>query len=46
MMKKHEDADEECVEDVFEYLDKEEDTAEETPNNNPFLDAFKNFKDN
>jgi len=45
MMKKHEDADEECPEDFFDYLDKEEDSAqEETPNNNPFLDALKNFK--
>ncbi len=46
IMKKHEDAGEECPEDVFEYLDKEEEAADETPNNNPFLDALKNFKDN
>lgn len=46
MMKTHEDADEECPKDFFEYLDKEEDeNAEaETPNNNPFTDALKNFK--
>ena len=45
LMKKHEDAGEECPEDVFEYLDKKEDVADETPNNNPFLDALKNFED-
>lgn len=43
LMKKHEDAGEECPEDVFEYLDKEEDATDETPNNNPFLDALKDF---
>jgi len=45
IMKKHEDAGEECPEDVFDYLDKEEEAADEAPNNNPFLDALKNFKD-
>ena len=46
IMKKHEDAGEECPEDVFDYLNKEEDTDAEIPSNNPFLDALKNFKDN
>lgn len=41
---KHEDADEECPEDVFDYLNKEEE--DETPSNNPFLDALKDFKSN
>ncbi len=45
LMRKHQDAGEECPEDVFDYLDKEEDVKTETPNNNPFLDALKNFKD-
>lgn len=45
LMRKHEDAGLECPEDVFGYLDKKEEDADETPSNNPFLDALKNFED-
>ena len=45
LMRKHQDAGEECPEDVFSYLDNEEEAVDETPKNNPFLDALKKFKD-
>lgn len=50
LMKMHEDAGEECPNDVYQYLDDSEAESDETEKgqekNNPFADALKNFKDN
>ena len=45
MSKTHEDADEDCPEDVFGYLDEPVDESKTTreKKNNPFSDALKNF---